>query len=92
MSLILKIGLLALASLAISLSLSSAGKTQYFDYLIFNSTFQLINDISSDLQTLLRYFNGTAMVAFFRIPLAALGTGGTAVFPNNLALYLKDLN
>ena len=30
-------------------------------------------------------------VAFFGIPLAAFGAGCAAVFPNNLALYLKDL-
>ena len=36
---------------------------------------QLINDISSDLQKLFRYFNGT----------------GVAAFPNNLVLYMKDL-
>ena len=34
---------------------------------------------------LLKYFNGTAIVAFFRIPLFP------SVFPNNLGLYLKDL-
>ena len=47
----------------------------------------LINGISGDLQKLLKYFNGTAVVAFFRIPFASSAT----VFRINLALYLKDL-
>ena len=51
---------------------------------------QLINDLSSDLQKLLKYFNGAAIAVFFRIPLAAL-SAWAAVFPNNVALYLKDL-
>ena len=42
-------------------------KTQWFIHLSFNLTFQLINGILSDLQKLLRYFNGTAIIAFFRI-------------------------
>ena len=33
---------------------------------------------------------GTAIVAFFRIPLAVL-SAWVAVFPNNLALYLENL-
>ena len=45
----------------ISLSIPSAEKTQYFVHLSFNSTLQLINDISSELQKLLKYFNGTAI-------------------------------
>ena len=45
----------------------------------------------SDLQKLLEYFNGTATVAFFRIPLAWFGASLGTVFPNNLALYPKDL-
>ena len=53
----------------------------------FNSTFQLINGISSDFQNLLKYFNSTTIVAFFKILFALLGS----VFPNNLVLYLKDL-
>ena len=43
----------------------------------------------SDLQKLRKYFN--ANIAIFRIILACFGEGGTTVFPNNLALYLKDL-
>ena len=52
---------------------------------------KLIYWISSDLQKLLKNFNGTANVTFFRIPLAAFEAGWAPVFPNNLALYLKDL-
>ena len=47
-------------------------KHSTFFHLSFNSTLQLINVISSDLQKLLKYFIDTAIVAFFRIPLAAL--------------------
>ena len=36
----------------------------------FNSILQLINDVSSDLQNLFKYFNGTVIVAFLRNPLA----------------------
>ena len=43
---------------ALILSAPAAAKTQY---LRFNSPFQLINHISSDLQKLVRYFNGTAL-------------------------------
>ena len=52
---------------------------------------QLISGISSDLWKLLKYFNGTAIVGYFRIPLTALSSRATA-FPNNLALYFKDLS
>ena len=48
---------------------------------------QLINGFSSYHQKLLRQFNGTAIVAFFRIPFAS----SAPVFPYNLALCLKDL-
>ena len=41
----------------------------------------------SDLQKLLRCFNGTAIVAFVK----TLFVPSAAVFPNNLAIYLKDL-
>ena len=33
------------------------------------------------------YFNGTAITAFFRIPVFS----SAPVFPNNLSLYSKDL-
>ena len=41
-----------------------------------------INGISSDLK-LLKYFNGTVIVSFFRILLACFGLGRASVFPNN---------
>ena len=62
-------------------------KTQYFVYLSFNWTMQLINGISSDLQTLFRYFYVTAIVVFLKIPFVP----SASVFPNYLVLYLKDL-
>ena len=76
-----------LLELASSLAVPAAGKTQYFIHLRFNSTLHLINDILSGIQKSLKYFNGIAIVAFFKIPFAPSIT----VFPNNLALYLKDL-
>ena len=57
-------------SLSLILSLTTANKTKYSVHLSFNSTLQLINGISSDFLKLLKYFNGTAIAAFFRIPLA----------------------
>ena len=86
MSLIVKIILL---ESAFALSAPAADKTQYFVNL--NSTLQLINGISSDHQKLLKYFNGTAIVAFFRISLALFGAGWATVFANNIDLLLKDL-
>ena len=59
-----------LSELVSAFSLPGTDKTQYFFHLSFNSILQLINGISSDLQKLLRYFNGTAIAAFFRIPLS----------------------
>ena len=73
------------------LSAPAAVKTQYFFRLCFNYTLQLIKGISSDLQKLLKCFNGTAIAAFFRIPLVLFGASRPSVFPNNLALYLRDL-
>ena len=70
-----------------SLSVSFADKTQYFSHLGFNFTLQFINCLSSDLQKLLKYFNDTAIVAFFRIPLALFGADWATVFPNKLALF-----
>ena len=49
----------------------------------------MINGILRDLQKLLRYSNGTAVVAFSAIPLTLFGPGLATVFSNNLALYLK---
>ena len=74
-------------SLLLRLSLSAADKTQYFFHQGFNSTLPLINGILSDLQKLLKKFNGAAIVALFRIPLSP----SASVFPNSLALNLKDL-
>ena len=70
-----KIISLALASLLMLFSFPAADKTQYFVHLSFKSTLQLIKGISSDLQKLLEYFNGTAIVAFLKISFAALGAG-----------------
>ena len=57
------------------LSLPPDDKTQYFVHLSFNSTLQLINGISSDLQKLLKYFNMTAIAAFLKIPLTLIVLG-----------------
>ena len=48
-----------------------------------NSTLQLINGISNDLQKLLKYFNGTAIFAPFFIP-------PFRMVPIKFYLYLKD--
>ena len=72
--------------LASSLLTPAAVRTQYFVQLCFNSNLQLINDISSDLKKLLKYLNGTAIVAFLKIPFAP----SASVFPDNLGLCLKD--
>ena len=86
-SLIAKIILLELATSSLSsLATSSTDKAQCFVHLSFNSTSQLINGISSDLQKLLWYFNSTAIAAFSRIPSAAFGAGWATVFANNLAV------
>ena len=71
--------LLELASL---LSTSAANKTQYFVHLSFNSTLQLINGISSDLHKLLKYFDCTAIVSLFIIPLFP----SALKFPNNFKI------
>ena len=73
--------------LAFALSVLAADKIQYFVHLNSNSTLQLINGISNDLQNLLEYFNGTATVVFSKIPLAL----PASVLSNDLALHLKDL-
>ena len=72
MSLIMKI-ILVLSSI---LSLPAADKTQYLARLSFNSILELINGTSSVLRKLLKLLiNGTAIVVFFRIPLALFGVG-----------------
>ena len=92
LSLILKIILLALSlSLSLTLSLPFVDKKQYFVYLSFNSTLQLINGILSDLQKILKVFSSTAILAIFRTFLAWFGVVWAAVLSKNLALYLKDL-
>ena len=73
--------LLELASL---LSLTPVAKTQCFVHLSFDSTFQLSNGISSDLQKLLRLFNGTVIDAVFRTSFAA------TALPINVS-FMKDL-
>ena len=47
----------------------------------------MINEISNDLQKLLKYFNGTAIFVFFTklFPSAA-----SSVFPTRAALYLNN--
>ena len=65
---------------------SAADKAQNLVHLRFNSTFQLINGTSSNLQKLLKYFDGAAIVASFKISLFPSAT----VFFNNSALYMKD--
>ena len=64
-----------LSRLSFVLSLPTAEKTKCFVHLSFDSTFQLTNGIPIDLQQLLKYFNGTAIVSVFRIPLVAFGAG-----------------
>ena len=83
MSLIVKIILL---ELALTLSAPAAEKTQYFVNLNFNYILQLITVISCDFQKLLKYFNSTIIVPFFKI----LFVPSASVFPNNLALYSKE--
>ena len=83
MSLIVKTILLPLLLSLIAFSVPRADKTQYFVHLIFNYT--------SGFQKLPNYFNGTAIAAFFRIPLAHLEQV-QQLFLNNLALYLKDFS
>ena len=84
---IVKIILLALEFPIITLSLPAVDETQYFIPLSLNSTLQLTSGISGDLQKLFEYFNGIAIVAFFKILFAP----SASVFSNNLALLLKDL-
>ena len=76
-----------LLELVFAFSDPASDKTQYFVHWSYNSPLQLINDISSDLQKLLKNFNDTANVAFSKIP---FGLSAPA-FPNKLALYSKDL-
>ena len=52
-------------------------------HLSFNSDFVIINGIPSDLQNLLRNFNGTETVMFLKFSFSLWAS----VFPNNLALH-----
>ena len=73
MPLIVKIISSSLASSlpsSVLLLLPAVNKTLYFANLSFNSTLQLINGISCDLQ---KYFNDSAIVTFFRIQLESIG-------------------
>ena len=78
---------IVLSESLLTLSAPTAAETHCFVYLSFNSTLQLINGISSDLQKLVNYFNVTALVVFFRISFAPSGLA----FFNNLAWCLKHL-
>ena len=83
-SLIVKIILLSLALVSSALA---PEKTQYSLNVSFNFIFQLINDISSNLEKLLKYFNGRGIIAILKFLFAS----SISVFPNNLVLYLKEL-
>ena len=76
-----------LLGLLFVLSAPAVDKIQDFVHVSSDSTLQLINGISSDLQKLLKYFNSTVIVTFFRTSLAS----SASLFSNNLALHLKDL-
>ena len=85
-SLIVKIILLSLALVSSALA---PEKTQYSLNVSFNFIFQLINDISSNLEKLLKYFNGRGIgiIAILKFLFAS----SISIFPNNLVLYLKEL-
>ena len=53
----------------INLIFAICRKTQYFVHLSFNSTLQLIDGISNDLQILIKCLNGAAILAFSKIRL-----------------------
>ena len=71
---------------AFALSVPAADKIQCFGHVSFHYNLQLFNGISSGLQKLFGYFSGTAIVVFFRIPLALFGAVWAAVFPKNVDL------
>ena len=56
-----------LSGLVPALSAPAVDKTQYLVYLRFNSTLQLINGTLNNPPKMLKYFNSTAIIAFFRI-------------------------
>ena len=72
MCLIVQIILLLLSLPLIIFLVPPADKTQHFVHL---NLIKLINGISRDLQKLLNYFNGIAIVAFLKIQFAAFGEG-----------------
>ena len=76
-----------LSGLVLVFSLSSIVRTQSYAHLSFDSTLQLINAISSDLEKLLTYSNGIAIAASFK----TVFSSSTDVFFNSLALYLHFL-
>ena len=88
MSLISKIILL---ELILPFSTLAKAETQCFVHLSFNSTFQLIYDISNDHQKLLIYFNDTATVAFFRIELFPSETNNLALFSSRSLLVSRSV-
>ena len=63
-----KVALSAPVSLAFA-TIAAVVNTQFSIHFNESSTLQLINDISNDLQKLLKYFNGTAISTFFFVPL-----------------------
>ena len=67
-------------------SLASIDNTHSFFHVKFHLTLHLIKGISSDLEKLLKYFNGTTT---FTLPFAILPS--RTGLPNNLTLYLKEL-
>ena len=64
-------------------SLATLDNIQFLFYDNGSSTLQLINGISSDLQKLLKYFNGTAIFTPFFLP-------PFGMVPIKFDLYLKD--
>ena len=75
------------SELASAFSTLAAAEIHSLVHLSFNSILQLINGILSDLQKLLKCFNGMAIAAFFKIKLFPLAT----VSPYNLVLCSKNL-
>ena len=69
-----------LSGLVSALSAPAVDTTQYLVYLRFNSTLQLINGTLNNPPKMLKYFNSTAIIAFFRIPLTWFGAGWASVF------------
>ena len=78
---------LSLLELASALTALTADKTQCSVHLSFNSTLQLIKYISSNLQKVPSYFNGTVVFVFLKIPFDPSAT----VFPKNLAPIIERL-